>query len=47
VNLALEEKAIKWDQTGQSEILKYISLELQKIKYLQRLQKIFDGVDEL
>ena len=47
VNLALEEKAIEWDQNGQSEILKYISQELQKIKYLQRLQKIFDGVEEL
>ena len=47
VNLALEEKAIEWDQNGQSEILKHISQELQKIKYLQRLQKIFDGVEEL
>ena len=47
VNLALEKKAIEWDQNRQSEILKYISLELQKIKYLQRLQKIFDGVEEL
>lgn len=47
VNLSLEEKATEWDQNGQSEILKYISLELQKIKYLQRLQKIFDGVEEL
>ncbi len=47
VNIALEEKALEWDQNGQSEILKYISQELQKIKYLQRLQKIFDGVEEL
>ena len=47
VNLALEKMVTEWDQNGQSGILRHISLELQKIKYLQRLQKIFDGVEEL
>ena len=47
VDSELMEKAKDWDQNEQSENLKYIALQLQKIKYLQRLQKIFDGVEEL